>query len=512
VKDRPEDLTARAPVVTFLGHVDHGKTSLLDTIRNTGVAAHEVGGITQKLGAYKVSSDKGEVVFLDTPGHEAFTRMRSRGAHITDVAVLVVAADDGVMPQTLEAINHAKDAGVPIVVAINKCDLPTANPMRVKQQLAGHGLNPEEWGGQTIMVEVSATTGEKLKDLIEMLGLEAELLELKANAAKPALGTVLEASMSPGRGVVATFLVQDGSLKRGDIVLAGDTFGRIKNMFDDQGRGVTNAPPATPVQVTGLSSVPEAGDRFQVVDDLSRARTVALDRQRKTRLAALAQRRHVTLDTLFEDLKEGETKDLRVVLKADSMGSIEALDQMLANLGSEEVRERVIHNAVGAITESDVLLADASDAIIIGFSVSPEDRARTLAHERGVQIRLYQIIYQVSEDIHKALEGMLDAEKLEEISGHLEVRRIFRISRIGAIAGCYVTDGAIERTNRVRLIRDGIVVLADAALEGLRRVKDDVREVREGFECGVKISGFDDIKEGDVIEAFRIVERRRTLS
>jgi len=511
VEDKPENLTRRAPIVTLLGHVDHGKTSLLDSIRNTRVAAGEVGGITQKLGAYEVQSEKGPVVFLDTPGHEAFTMMRSRGAHVTDVAVLVVAADDGVMPQTVEAINHAKDAKVPIVVAINKCDLPAANPMRVRQQLAGYDLTPEEWGGQTIMVDVSAVTGQGLSDLVEMLSLEAELLELKANPNKPALGTVLEASMCPGRGVVATLLVQDGSLKRGDIILAGNTYGRVKSMVDDMGRSVEIAGPSKPVQLTGLNNVPEAGDRFQVVDDLSRARSVAGERERRARLASMVRRKHVTLDTLFEKLQETGTQELKTVLKADSMGSLEALEQMLEKLGTEEVRVQVIHSAVGGINESDVLLADASDAIVIGFTVSPDERARTLANERGVEIRLYQIIYQVQEDILKALEGLLESEKIEQVVAHAEVRKIFKISRIGSIAGCRILDGTIERTNRVRLIRDGIVVLNNASIEGLRREKDDVREVREGFECGIKIAGYDDVKVGDVIEAFRIVERRRSL-
>jgi len=510
-EDKPEDLVRRAPIVTLLGHVDHGKTSILDALRNTRVAAGEVGGITQKLGAYEVQSEKGPVVFLDTPGHEAFTMMRSRGAHVTDVAVLIVAADDGVMPQTIEAINHARDAKVPIVVAINKCDLPAANPMRVRQQLAGYDLSPEEWGGQTVMVDVSAVKGTALPDLVEMLSLESELLELKANSNKPALGTVLEASMCPGRGVVATLLVQDGTLKRGDIILAGNTYGRVKNMIDDLNKQLEVAGPSKPVQVTGLNSVPEAGDRFQVVADLSKARSVADDRERKARLASMARRKHITLDNLFQKLQEGETKELKMVLKADSMGALEALSQMLAKLGSDEVRVQVIHSAVGGINESDVLLADASDAIIIGFTVHPEERARVLAHERGVEIRLYQIIYKVQEDIHMALEGMLDAEKLEEVVAHVEVRQLFKVSRIGTIAGCRVTDGTIERTSRVRLIRDGITVMPTGELESLKREKDDAREVRSGFECGIKIAGYDDIKVGDIIEAYRIVERLRTL-
>ena len=506
-QDKPEDLVSRAPVVVFLGHVDHGKTSLLDAIRKTKVTETEAGGITQHFSAYKVN----DVVFLDTPGHAAFTEMRARGANVTDVAVLVVAADDGVMPQTEEAINHAKAAGVPIVVALNKIDKPEADPMKVKGQLAALGLSPEEWGGSTVLCEVSATTGQGIPELLEMLALESELLELKANPNKGASGTVLEAELSEGRGIIATVLVMAGSLRRGAVMLCGAGFGRIRHLRDDTGQEIDEAGPATPVEICGLNEIPEAGDSFFVVDDLSQARAVAVEKQHQIRMRRLAERHHVTLENLFSRIEEGKVKELRVVLKCDVKGTIEALTSSLAQLSTDEVKIRILHSGVGGISESDILLADASDAIVIGFSVSMEERARILSEERKVQVRTYDVIYQVISDVRDAMEGMLEPEEREVIVGHAEVRQTFRISRFGVVAGCHVSDGVIERSNRVRLVREGTVVHT-GTLASIRREKDDVREVREGFECGMKIADYDDVKIGDVIESFRIEKIARKLS
>jgi translation initiation factor IF-2 len=509
-EDRPESLRPRAPVVTFLGHVDHGKTSLLDAIRQTHVAAGESGGITQHIGAYRVQRDAGAVVFLDTPGHEAFTAMRARGAHVTDVAVLVVAADDGVMPQTVEALNHARAAGVPIVVALNKMDKPEANPDRVKRDLANLGLLPEEWGGDTIFVETSAMTRQGLDRLVEMLSLQAEMQELKANPDAPATGVVLEAEITQGRGVVATLLVQNGTLRVGDILLCGPGFGRIRAVFDDQGRALTEAGPSMPVGVTGLSEVPEAGDTFHVVQDLSVAKEVALSRQRRSRQISLGERQHITLENLFSRISEGQTKELRLVLKADVKGSLEVLNQALLELSTPEVHVKIIHSGVGAISQSDVDLADASDAIVLGFHVAPEEEARLSAAKRGVDVRLYQVIYHATEEVRAALEGLLEPAEQEVIQGHAEVRQLFRISRLGTIAGCYVTDGAVARTSKVRLLRRGDLLFT-GPIASLKRVKDDVREVREGLECGIRVEGFNDIQTGDVIEAFTVEKVARRL-
>jgi len=506
-EDKPEDLVSRAPVVVFLGHVDHGKTSLLDAIRKSKVTESEAGGITQHFSAYKVNN----VVFLDTPGHEAFTEMRARGANVTDVAVLVVAADDGVMPQTEEAVNHAKAAGVPIVVALNKIDKPEADPMKVKGQLAALDLSPEEWGGSTVLCDVSAVTGQGIPELLEMLALESELLELKANPNKSASGTVLEAELSEGRGIIANVLVMEGSLRRGDVILCGAGFGRIRHLRDDTGREIAQAGPATPVEIWGLNEIPEAGDSFFVVDDLSQARAVAIEKQHQIRMRRLAERHHVTLENLFSRIEEGKVKELRVVLKCDVKGTIEALTSSLAQLSTDEVKIRILHSGVGGISESDILLADASDAIVIGFSVSMEERARILSEERKVQVRTYDVIYQVISDVRDAMEGMLEPEEREVIVGHAEVRQTFRISRFGVVAGCHVSDGVIERSNRVRLVREGTVVHT-GTLASIRREKDDVREVREGFECGMKLADYDDVKIGDVIESFRIEKIARKLS
>jgi len=508
--DRPEDLKPRAPVVAFLGHVDHGKTSLLDRIRRTNVAAQEHGGITQHIGAYRVAIGDKHVVFLDTPGHEAFTAMRARGANVTDIVTLVVAADDGVMPQTEEAIDHARAAGVPIVVAINKCDKPEAQPTRVKQQLAKLGLQPEEWGGDTVCVEVSALTGKGVDELVEMLALVAELRELKANPNRPARGTVIEASMSGSRGPMATVLVQNGTLRVGDVVLVGCTYGRVKALMDDRGRRVKEAGPSTPVSVLGLNALPEAGDRLVVLDDYHKARAVAEARLQQKQAAAVTQRQHVTLENIFSSIEAGRVQELRLILKADVRGSLEALDQIIAGISTNEVRIRVLRRSVGSVTTSDVLLADASDAVILGLNVGVDAAARTLAEEKGVSVRVYNVIYRVKEEIERALAGMLAPQEREVIGGHAEVRRVFHISRYGNVAGCRVLDGVVARNHRVRLIRDGAVV-HDGRIASLRREKDDVREVREGFECGILLDGYNDIKVGDVIETYWVEQVTRTL-
>ncbi|MBM4016927.1 MAG: translation initiation factor IF-2 [Planctomycetes bacterium] len=509
--DSPEALLPRSPVVVFMGHVDHGKTTLMDYIRKSHVAAGEAGGITQHIGAYRAKVGERWITFLDTPGHAAFTAMRARGAKVTDVAVLVVAADDGVMPQTEEAVNHARAAEVPIVVAINKCDLPQANPLRVKQQLATLGLQTEEWGGKTICAEVSATTGQNVDKLLESLLLEAEMRELRANPDRPALGTVIEAQLTEGFGPLATLLVQNGTLHTGDVVLAGTAYGRVRVLTDETKRRMREAGPAVPVRVAGLSEVPEAGDRFHVVEDLSLAKQLAEDRQRQRRQAALAFGAVPrTLEAVFQRMTAAKVKELPVIIKADVQGSVEALRENLEKIEHPEVRVRVIHAGTGGITESDVLLADASNAIIIGFGAVPDPQARVLAEARGVDIRQYQIIYDVTDDVRKALEGMLAPKEQEHRLGECNVVKTFKISRVGTVAGCMVTDGVIARSARVRLVREGRIVFT-GAIQSLKRVKDDAREVRSGQECGIHLAGYNDVKVGDRIEAFETVSVARTL-
>jgi len=509
---KEENLIPRAPVVTFLGHVDHGKTSLLDRIRKTKVAEGEAGGITQHMSAYRLEHQGKPVTFLDTPGHEAFTDMRARGAQVTDIVVLVVAADDGVMPQTEEAINHARAAEVPIIVALNKVDKPDANPMRAKQQLAGLGLNPEEWGGDTVVVETSAVTGQGLSELLEMLNLVAELQDFKADPTLPAQGTVLEANVHEGRGPLATVIITQGTLHIGDVMLAGSTFGRVRALYDDRGRSVETGAPSEPLEIAGFNELPGTGDRLVVMDEEVSARAVAEERERRDRSTTV--RKHVTLDNLFTRLEEGEVKEVRLVLKADGQGSLAALQEQLLGLSTPEVKVRILHAGVGGINESDVLLAHASDAIIAGFHVVPSEKARLLGRDQGVDIRLFNVIYQLIDDVRSALEGTLEPEKVEEVKGHVEVRQVFRISRIGNIAGCFVRDGRIERNDKIRLIRNDVVVLDEARIDSLKRHKDDVKEVKEGFECGIKIAGYDDVKVGDVIESFviKLVPRKLSLS
>ena len=506
-----DDLEPRAPIVTFLGHVDHGKTSLLDGIRKTNVASKEAGGITQHIGACRVETKGKHVVFLDTPGHEAFTAMRARGANVTDLVVLVVAADDGVMPQTEEAINHARAAKVPILVAINKVDKPEANVLKVKQQLASLDLSPEDWGGKVQMIETSVVTKTGLDTLLDGLLLEAEILELKANPKKPARGVVLEAQIHEGRGVIANLLVQNGELRQGDIILCGQAYGRVRAIYNDCGKAIKKTGPSSPVVISGLSACPEAGDKFYVVKDIQKAREFALERQKKIREVSLSGRQHVTLDNLYRRIEEGQVKEIKIILKADFKGSVEVLKKSLENLSTKEIRVRILHSAVGGITETDILLADASDAIVIGFHVVPEDKAGILAEESGVDVRLYKVIYDATNDIRDAMEGMLEPEKVEQSIGKIEIRRIFKVSKLGNIAGCYVKSGKIMRNSLVKVIRDS-VILYDGKLSTLRVVKDDAKEVNAGYECGIKIAKFDDIKVGDIIEAYEIQEVARTLS
>jgi len=501
----------RAPVVTFLGHVDHGKTSLLDKIRATAVTEGEAGGITQHIGAYRFDRGDTHVVFLDTPGHEAFTAMRARGANMTDIVVLVVAADDGVMPQTIEAISHAKAAGVPIVVALNKIDVPNANVQRALGQLAENGLSPREWGGDVEVIQTSAETGEGIDNLLETLSLEAELLELKAEEDAPATGYVIEAEMDPGFGVVSRLLVREGTLKVGDILVAGRGYGRVRTIRDDRGRNVDAALPATPVEVAGLDEIPEAGDRFYVVDNLDQARDVAEQKRQASRAQELASTPTHSLEALLGRIEAGEVNELPIIIKADVQGSIEALRGSLNDLSTDEAKVNILHAGVGAISTGDVALAEASGAIILGFNVAADAASRQLAEEKGVDIRLYRVIYDVIEDIRSALSEGLAPEIREETLGRAEVRQVFRISRLGTIAGCYVTDGAVQRNARVRIIRDQVVVADDRTLESLKRFKDDAREVRAGLECGLKVAGYDDIKEGDVLEFYQQVEVARTL-
>ncbi|CUS80674.1 translation initiation factor IF-2, partial [Candidatus Kryptonium thompsonii] len=509
--DHPEDLEPRPPVVTIMGHVDHGKTTLLDYIRQSNIVAGEAGGITQHIGAYQVTLPNGkQITFIDTPGHEAFTAMRARGAQVTDIVVLVVAADDAVMPQTVEAINHALAANVPIIVAINKIDKPGANPDKIKQQLAERGILVEDWGGKYQCVEISAKYGKNVDLLLEKILLEAELMELKANPKKRARGVVIESKLDKGRGPVGTVLVQTGTLKIGDPFVAGTTFGRVRAMFDERGNRVEIAKPSTPVQVIGFDQLPEAGDSFIVVEDEKRAREIANRRAQLKREQTFRQLRAVSLNKLSEQIKEGKVKELPIIIKADVNGSVEALSDSLMKLSTEEVKVRIIHRAVGAISESDVLLAQASGAIIIGFNVRPTSGAKKLAESENVEIRLYNIIYNVIEDVKKALEGMLEPERREEFLGTAEVREVFKISKVGTVAGCFVTEGKILRSARARLIRNGIVIY-DGKIASLKRFKDDVKEVEAGLECGVALENYNDIKVGDVIEAYNILEIKRKL-
>jgi translation initiation factor IF-2 len=510
IEDDERMLKERPPIVTVMGHVDHGKTSLLDAIRKTDVIATEAGGITQHIGAYQVEIKNKKITFLDTPGHEAFTAMRARGAQITDISVLVVAADDGVMPQTLEAINHSKAAGVPIIVAINKIDKEEANPDRVKQALMEYGLVPEEWGGDTVMVPVSAKTGIGIESLLEMILLVAEVAELKANPKRQARGTVVEAKLDKNRGPVATLLVQKGTLNIGDSILAGAVFGKVRAMSDDKGRKAKTAGPSMPIEVLGFSDVPPAGEIFIAVKDDKDARLVAYKQQIKKREEELRKSSRVSLDDLFKRIEEGEIKELNLILKGDVQGSIEALEQAVVKLNTEEVKVNVIHTGVGGIKESDIMLASASNAIIIGFNVRPDANARKAAEAESVDIRLYRVIYDAINDIKKAMSGLLAPEFKEQVIGHAEVRAVFKVPKVGLIAGSYVTDGKVTRNASVRVIRDSIVI-AESKIESLRRFKDDAKEVLAGFECGIGVENYNDVREGDSMEIFIIEEVEREL-
>ena len=500
-EDDEENLKKRPPIVTVMGHVDHGKTSLLDCIRKAKVTDTEAGGITQHIGAYTITINGEEITFLDTPGHEAFTAMRARGAQVTDIVILVVAADDGIMPQTKEAIDHCKAAGVPIVVAINKIDKPGANPDRVKQELAEHGLLVESWGGDIISEEVSAKQNLNIDKLLEMVLLSAEMLELKANANRRAVGTVIEAKLDKGRGAVASLLVQNGTLHVGDSILVGSTYGRIRAMFDDTGKKIKSAGPSIPVEVLGLSEVPEAGDRFNQVKDEKTARNMAESRREKLKAETLLANHRVSLEDLYNQIKEGKVKELAIIVKADVQGSVEAIKQSLEKLSTDDVKVRVIHGGVGAITETDVTLATASNAIIIGFNVRPDSNASSQADRDGVDIKTYRIIYDAIEDIKSAMIGMLEPEYKEVILGSAEVRETYKISNVGTIAGCYVQNGKLRRNAEVRIIREGIVIF-ESTLSSLKRFKDDAKEVAAGYECGLSIDKFNDIKEGDIVECF----------
>ena len=505
VEDSEEELVTRPPVVTIMGHVDHGKTSLLDYIRKAKVAAGEAGGITQHIGAYIAKVDDRQITFLDTPGHEAFTAMRARGTQATDIAILVVAADDGVMPQTIESINHAKAAKCPIIVAINKIDKPGADPDAVKQELTRYELVPEEWGGDTIMVNVSAKTGEGIDDLLENVLLLADMLELKANPNRKARGVIIEAKLDHSRGAVATALVQNGTLHVGDMVVAGNAYGRIRAMVSSRGERVKNATPSTPVEIIGFGGVPEAGDEFMAVADEKLARQVVEERAAKARASMVKNSSASTLEELYSKLEQGEVKDLNIIIKADVQGSVEAVKQSLEKLSNAEVRVRTIHSGVGAITENDVMLAGIDGAIIIGFNVRPDAKAREAANRDGIDIRYYRVIYQAIEDIEKAMKGLLSPEFRENVIGHAEVRNVFKITGVGIVAGSYVTDGKLQRNAQVRLLRDNVVVY-EGKLSSLQRFKDAVKEVADGYECGVCLENYTDIKEGDVIECFVMEE------
>ncbi|MBT2637096.1 translation initiation factor IF-2 [Bacillus sp. ISL-39] len=507
-EDEEASMVERPSVVTIMGHVDHGKTTLLDSIRNTKVTAGEAGGITQHIGAYQVEENGKKITFLDTPGHAAFTTMRARGAKITDITILVVAADDGVKPQTVEALNHAKAAEVPIIVAVNKMDKPTANPDRVMQELTEYGLVPEAWGGDTIFVPISALTGEGIDSLLEMILLVGEVEEYKANPNRNAIGTVIEAQLDKGRGSVATLLVQNGTLKIGDPIVVGNTFGRVRALVNDLGRRVKEAGPSAPVEITGLNDVPQAGDRFVVFEDEKTARQVGEIRSQQAVQAQRSEKARVSLDTLFEHMKQGEMKDLNLIIKADVQGSVEALAAALQKLDVEGVNVRIIHTGVGAINESDITLAAASNGIVIGFNVRPDNNAKRAAESESVDIRLHRIIYKVIEEIESAMKGMLDPVYAEKVIGQAEVRQTFKVSKIGTIAGSYVTDGKITRDSGVRLIRDGVVIF-EGEVDALKRFKDDAKEVAQGYECGITIKNFKDVKEGDVIEAYIMEEVER---
>jgi len=496
-----DDREKRPPVVTIMGHVDHGKTSLLDAIRQSNVAEHEAGGITQHIGAYHVEKNGRKIVFIDTPGHEAFTRMRARGAKVTDIVVLVVAADDGVMPQTLEAIDHAKAAGVPIIVAINKIDKPDAQPERIKQQLSDRGLLAEDWGGDTVMVPVSAKAKQNLDLLLEMILLVADMQDLKANPARPAMGTVLEAKLDRGRGPVATVLVRNGTLKVGDYFICGSVFGRVRAMFDDHSQPVREILPSMPGEVLGLESLPDVGDTLQVVTDTAKAKQIVIYRESKSREAAMSKTNRITLDQLHDQLKEGETKELNIILKTDVGGTAEVLTDTLQKLSNDKVKIRVLHSGVGAITETDVLLASASNAIIVGFNVRPERTAQTVAEQEKVDIRLHTIIYELADEIKRAMTGMLEPVFKEVYKGRALVRDVFRISKVGTVAGCLVDDGVVTRNSEVRLLRDNVVIHT-GKIVSLKRFKNDASEVKSGFECGISLANFQDIKPGDVLEAF----------
>ncbi|AKG73794.1 translation initiation factor IF-2 [Salinicoccus halodurans] len=498
----------RPSVVTIMGHVDHGKTTLLDSIRHTKVTAGEAGGITQHIGAYQIEYNDKKITFLDTPGHAAFTTMRARGAQVTDITILVVAADDGVMPQTIEAINHAKAAEVPIIVAVNKVDKPTANPDRVMTELGEHGLYPEDWGGDTIFVQLSALSGDGIDSLLEMITLVGEVEELKTKSDMPAIGTVIEAELDKSRGPAASLLVQHGTLQVGDSIVVGNTFGKVRAMVDDLGRRIQKAGPSTPVEITGLNDVPLAGDRFVVFTDDKKARSIGEARSEQQVLKDREQTQKVSLDNLFEQMKEGEMKDLNLIIKGDVQGSVEALSASLMKIDVEGVNVRIIHTGVGAINESDVTLASASSAIIIGFNVRPDVNAKKAADREKVDLRLYSVIYKVIEEIESAMKGMLDPEYEEKVIGNVEVRQTFKVSKVGTIAGAYVTDGKITRDSSVRVIREGIVIY-EGELDTLKRFKDDAKEVAAGYECGITIKKFNDLKEGDQIEPYIMVEIER---
>lgn len=507
-EDKPEDLVPRDPVVVVMGHVDHGKTSLLDRIRHANVTATEAGGITQHIGAYRVSVGGREITFLDTPGHEAFTAMRLRGAMVTDIAILVVAADDGIMPQTVEAINHAKAAGVSIIVAINKMDKEGANPDRIKQQLTEHELVPEEWGGDVICVPVSAKTGAGIDELLEDVILTADMLELKANPNRLAKGSVIEARLDKGRGPIATLLVQNGTLRMGDVIIAGTAVGRVRTMTDDKGRAVKSAGPSVPVEITGLAEVPSAGDTFNAVADEKLARELVEQRKQEAKEESFKQYQKVTLDNLFSQISEGEIKELPIIVKADVQGSVEAVKQSLEKISNDEVKVKVIHGGVGAISESDVMLANASGAIIVGFNVRPDPVAKENAERDGVDLRTYRVIYDAIEEIQDAMKGMLAPKYVETDTARVEVRQVYKVTGVGAVAGCYVVSGKISRNDLVRVVRDGIVISEDK-MSSLKRFKDNVKEVAAGFECGITLEKFSDFKEGDIFEAYQVTETQR---
>jgi len=507
----PEKMVWRPPVVTILGHVDHGKTSLLDKIRKANVAAGEAGGITQHTAAWMVQLGEKKITFIDTPGHQAFTAMRARGANMTDVVVLVVGAAEGVQPQTIESINHAKAAGVPIVVALNKIDRPDANVNAVLGQLAGNGLNPVEYGGDTEVIRTSAVTGQGIPELLEILDLQSQIMDLKADPDAPARGTVIESRVDPGLGPVATVLVQNGTLRVGDVVICGPGYGRVRMLLNDLGQHIQEAGPSTPVVVSGLDELPSAGDKFFTMEDIDEARNIAEERQLQARQTSLAGKSQVTLENLFDTMKASDIKTINLIIKADVQGSVETLQKTVTDANTDEVKVRVIHAAVGGITESDVELADASNAVIIGFHVVPDETARSMAEQRRVEIRLYRVIYEIFDDLKKALSGLLEPEVREKLHGHAEVRKVYKVSRVGNIAGCFVTDGHIQRGSKIRLSRGGIVITDDLAIESLKRLKDDAKEVKAGLECGIKLAGYDDIKEGDILEAYIREMIQRTL-